>query len=96
MRWHLVGHLQSNKSKQAIELFDFIETLDSAKLALRLDSAAEAAGKRVESLIEVKLPMEYSRGGLRSIVEKSNFEMKELSRHQLSFLNIILYIETLE
>ena len=58
-RFHLIGHLQSNKSKVASELFDVIQTVDSPKLARRLDSS----GKRLEVMIEVKLSSEESKAG---------------------------------
>ena len=58
-RFHLIGHLQSNKSRRASELFDVIETVDSAKLARRL----EEAGKALEVMLEVKLSEEESKHG---------------------------------
>lgn len=60
-RFHLIGHLQSNKSKKAAELFEVVQTVDSIKLAKRL---AEAAGPNgIEVLIEVKLSEEDSKHG---------------------------------
>jgi hypothetical protein len=50
-RFHFIGHLQSNKSARAAELFQVLQTVDSAKLARRLD----AAGRALEVMIEVKL-----------------------------------------
>ncbi len=58
--FHLIGHLQSNKTKPASELFRVIETLDSAKLAQRL----EQTGKRIEAMIEVKLSPEQTKAGV--------------------------------
>ncbi len=58
-KFHLIGHLQSNKTKVAAELFDVIETVDSAKLAGRLD----ASGKRLQIMLEVKLSEEESKAG---------------------------------
>jgi PLP dependent protein len=58
-RFHLIGHLQSNKSRRATELFDVIQTVDSAKLARRL---AESA-RPLDVLIEVKLSEEESKYG---------------------------------
>ncbi|MGA2602353.1 MAG: YggS family pyridoxal phosphate-dependent enzyme, partial [Bryobacteraceae bacterium] len=55
-RFHLIGHLQSNKSKIAAALFQVIQTVDSAKLARRLD----AEGKALDVMIEVKLSPEDS------------------------------------
>ena len=48
-RFHLIGHLQSNKSKKAAELFQVIQTVDSPKLARRLNEAGRAAGRHAGS-----------------------------------------------
>lgn len=58
-RFHLIGHLQSNKSAKAAELFQTIQTVDSAKLARRLDSA----GKPLDIMLEVKLSDEDAKSG---------------------------------
>lgn len=59
-RFHLIGHLQSNKARRAAELFDVVQTVDSAKLARRL---GEAGGRVREVFIEVKLSEEDSKHG---------------------------------
>jgi pyridoxal phosphate enzyme (YggS family) len=64
MRVHLIGHLQSNKSGRAAELFDAIDSLDSLKLAERLNEAAAKLNKRLPVLIEVKLSKEETKAGL--------------------------------
>ena len=64
MRIHLIGHLQSNKSARAAELFDAIDSLDSLKLAERLNEAAAKVDKRLPVLIEVKLSTEETKAGL--------------------------------
>jgi pyridoxal phosphate enzyme (YggS family) len=58
-RFHLIGHLQSNKSRKAVELFDVIQTVDSAKLAQRLNEN----GKTMEVMLEVKLSGEEAKSG---------------------------------
>lgn len=58
-RFHLIGHLQSNKSRKAGEIFDVVQTVDSGKLARRLDEM----GKPLEVMIEVKLSPEDSKHG---------------------------------
>lgn len=62
-RWHLIGHLQSNKAKDAVRLFDVIETIDSLDLAQKVASAAKNAGKRPEVLIEVNVGREAQKTG---------------------------------
>jgi pyridoxal phosphate enzyme (YggS family) len=61
---HLIGHLQSNKALRAVELFDGIDSLDSLRLAERLNEAAAKLGKRLPVLIEVKLSTEETKAGL--------------------------------
>ncbi len=62
--WHLIGHLQSNKARRAVELFDAIESVDSLKLGARLDGIAGELGKRLPVLVEVNLGGEESKAGL--------------------------------
>jgi pyridoxal phosphate enzyme (YggS family) len=61
---HLIGHLQTNKAQRAAELFDAIDSLDSLRLAERLNEAASKLVKRLPILIEVKLSPEESKAGL--------------------------------
>jgi PLP dependent protein len=58
-RFHLIGHLQSNKAKRAFELFQVIETVDSPKLARRLDETAHP----LDIMLEVKLSLENAKSG---------------------------------
>ena len=58
-RFHLIGHLQSNKARRASEMFHVIQTVDSAKLARRLDSE----GRQLDVMLEVKLSPEESKAG---------------------------------
>jgi hypothetical protein len=64
-RYHFIGHLQSNKTKKAAEIFDVIHTVDSAKIARRLDADAGEAGAHPgkSALIEVKLSTEPAKAG---------------------------------
>jgi len=65
---HMIGNLQSNKAAKAVEVFDGIDSLDSVKLAERLDAAVAGnvvwAGKRLPVLVEIKLSVEESKAGL--------------------------------
>jgi pyridoxal phosphate enzyme (YggS family) len=63
-RWHLIGHLQSNKAKDAVRLFDVIHTVDSVGLAERLAAAARAEGKRLEVLLQVNVAGEAQKSGI--------------------------------
>src|SRR5256885_1842184 len=62
-RWHLIGHLQSNKAKDAVRIFDVIQTVDSLDLGQKIARAAEAAGKRQEVLLQVNIGNEEQKSG---------------------------------
>jgi pyridoxal phosphate enzyme (YggS family) len=62
--WHMVGHLQSNKAKGAVELFHVIHSLDSLKLARKIDAHAREQGKIQSCLVEVNLSGEESKYGI--------------------------------
>jgi pyridoxal phosphate enzyme (YggS family) len=64
LRWHLIGHLQPNKARKAVGLFDLIHTLDTAALAERLERiCAEEGRERLEVLVQVDLAGEASKSG---------------------------------
>jgi len=62
--WHLVGHLQSNKAKHAVRLFDMIHSVDSFKLARELDRRAHALAKVQPVLIQVNISGEETKSGI--------------------------------
>ena len=67
--WRLIGHLQANKARKAIEIFDTIDSLDSEDLAVRVDRISGELGKKIPVLIEVNTSGESSKSG----VEPSGF-----------------------
>ena len=64
LEWHLVGHLQSNKARKAVSLFDFVHSMDSLDLAARLASLGREGGRAVRALIQVDLAGEETKSGL--------------------------------
>jgi pyridoxal phosphate enzyme (YggS family) len=62
--WHLIGHLQSNKARKAAEIFDAVDSLDSLRLAQKLDQAAGACSKLLPVLIEMNVGGEESKTGI--------------------------------
>ena len=64
-QWHFIGHLQTNKAKKAVEIFDMIETVDSADLAAEIDKRSRAAGKVMNVLIEINSGEEEQKFGVR-------------------------------
>jgi pyridoxal phosphate enzyme (YggS family) len=64
VRWHMIGHLQTNKVKKAVELFDIIETVDSWRLAQEIDKRCAAIGKLMPVLVEVNSGGEANKTGV--------------------------------
>jgi PLP dependent protein len=64
LRWHLVGHLQANKARKALPVFDRIHSVDDAELGLRLARIAGEAGRTLPALIEVDLAGETTKFGV--------------------------------
>lgn len=64
IQWRLIGHLQNNKARKALEIFDCIDSVDSIELALRLGRIAGELNKRVPVLIEVNTSGEESKSGI--------------------------------
>jgi pyridoxal phosphate enzyme (YggS family) len=78
VKWHMIGHLQSNKAKKAVRIFDMIETVDSIKLAGAIDSACRNIEKVMSVLIEVNSGEESQKAGVRP--EDVVFLIKDMAR----------------
>ena len=77
LRWHMIGHLQSNKCRDAVELFKMIQSVDSLSLAQEINKRAEQAAKTMPVLMEVNVAGEASKFGYRP--EQLLAELKELN-----------------
>jgi hypothetical protein len=64
LRWHMIGHVQSNKGRRAAELFDAVDSVDDVTLAKRLERGAEQARRQLPVLIQVDLGKEATKFGL--------------------------------
>src|SRR5215471_17168936 len=64
VRFHMIGHLQSNKAAKAVEIFHAVDSIDSAKLAQRLNEAAQRLHKTLDVLIEINVGGEEAKSGL--------------------------------
>jgi pyridoxal phosphate enzyme (YggS family) len=62
--WHMIGHLQTNKAAKAVELFDAVDSVDSVRMADKLNAAAQTAGKILAVLIEVNVGGEQAKSGV--------------------------------
>ena len=81
IEWHLVGHLQTNKVKYAVEIFDCIHSVDSIKLAKEIDKRSLQFGKTTNVLVEVNVSGEESKYGIKpEEVEPFLKEISEFSR----------------
>ncbi|MFQ3548653.1 MAG: YggS family pyridoxal phosphate-dependent enzyme [Armatimonadota bacterium] len=65
VKWHMIGHLQTNKAKQAVEVFDLVQSVDSFDLAQELSKRALAAGKTLDVLVEVNISREEQKFGVK-------------------------------
>lgn len=83
-RWHFVGHLQRNKVRRALPLFDLLHSLDSLRLAEQLAAEAERRGGTVEALVQVNTSGEASKSGLAAAEALETIaRMAELPRLRL-------------
>jgi pyridoxal phosphate enzyme (YggS family) len=63
--WHFIGHLQRNKVKMAVELFDMIETVDSVEIAREIDKRCQQIGKTMPVLVEINSGREAQKAGVK-------------------------------
>ncbi|HQP91948.1 MAG TPA: YggS family pyridoxal phosphate-dependent enzyme [Candidatus Omnitrophota bacterium] len=88
--WHMIGHLQTNKAKDAVRMFDLIHSLDSMHLAVELDKQAKKIGKVQDVLLEVKTSPEATKYGfLPEEIEGALIEIAGLKNLQIKGLMTI-------
>ncbi|HKS71771.1 MAG TPA: YggS family pyridoxal phosphate-dependent enzyme [Terriglobales bacterium] len=83
--WHMIGHLQSNKAAKAVELFSAVDSVDSVKLAQRLNAAAQDLGKKIPVLIEINIGGEEAKSGVAP--DSSELEALLTSAPQFDYLD---------
>ena len=76
--WHFIGHLQKNKAKAAVTLFDIIETVDSFELAEKINSASKSSNKIQKILIQVNPELEVSKHGINP---ENTFDLLDKIQH---------------
>ncbi|OGP83215.1 MAG: YggS family pyridoxal phosphate enzyme [Deltaproteobacteria bacterium RBG_16_54_11] len=87
IQWHLIGHLQTNKARYAVRLFDLIHSVDGITVARDLDKRAAAEGKIVDCLIEVNLSQENSKFGIsKEMTPELAHELRDLKNISLKGL----------
>ena len=96
--WHLIGHLQTNKASKAAELFAAIDSLDSSRLAEKLNLSARLLGRKLPVLIEINMGEEAAKSGLAAespaqwakFVKKYKAEMATpQAQHDLELLAVL-------
>lgn len=87
VKWHLIGHLQSNKINKALPIFDLIQTVDSLEKAIEIDKRVEIAGKIfVPVLLEINSGKEKTKTGFMPVIKKlkeSLIKMEELKHVEI-------------
>jgi pyridoxal phosphate enzyme (YggS family) len=84
--WHMIGHLQTNKVSQAAELFSHIDSIDSVRLARKLNSAASDLGKKLSALIEINIGGEAAKAGV--VPDSPELETLLNAAPELPFLDL--------
>jgi len=80
VKWHFIGHLQKNKVKKAVKIFDMIETVDSSELAREIDKRCTQIGKVMPILIEINSGREEQKAGV--LPEEAEQLIREVSTYQ--------------
>jgi PLP dependent protein len=79
--WHLIGHLQTNKAAKAAELFHAVDSVDSVRMAEKLNAGAESAGKTLSALIEINVGGEQAKSGVApNSDEQGSDELEKILR----------------
>lgn len=90
LKWHMIGHLQSNKVKKAVRLFDVIQTVDSLKLAGLIDREAGKIGKIIDALIQVNISGEEQKSGIEPSAVPMFFErLSEMGLRNIRIIGIM-------
>ena len=84
--WYMIGHLQSNKSRTAAELFQGVDSVDSLRLLQRLNSAAEELGKKLPVLLEINIGGESAKSGVAA--DSAEFEQILTSAPECEFVEM--------
>jgi hypothetical protein len=87
LRWHMIGHLQTNKINKALPVFDVIQTIDSLEKAIAIDKRVEPAGKRVVPVyIEINIGSEEAKAGIKPEEHEPFEDYMESLVHDISRL----------
>lgn len=88
IEWHFIGHLQRNKLKKAVKIFDVIETIDSLKTAKRLDKECKNQNKKIKIMIEINIAKEAQKNGILP-KDLENFVKEILTLENLELIGLM-------
>jgi len=86
--WHMIGHIQSRKAKDVAANFNWVHSIDSIKLAKRLDQAAKDLNKRIKVLVQVNISGELSKSGFAAKLDKDRDNLLESMNELISLSNL--------
>jgi len=86
VEWHLIGHLQTNKAVKAAELFGAVDSVDSVRMAEKLNASAQGAGKTLSVLIEINVGGEQAKSG----VAPDSSELEQILRQAPQWPNLTI------
>lgn len=90
LRWHMIGHLQTNKARDCVRLFEMIQSVDSLHLALEIQKCAEKESKQIPILLEVNVAGEASKFGIKpEVLIQTMTEINKLTRLEIQGLMTI-------
>ncbi|MEA3514139.1 MAG: YggS family pyridoxal phosphate-dependent enzyme [Nanoarchaeota archaeon] len=90
LRWHMIGHLQSNKVKKAVRLFDVIQSVDSLKLVSLIDKEAGKINKRIDILIQINISKENQKSGIEpSAIHMFFAKLKQMELRNIKVIGIM-------
>ncbi|MDP8233860.1 MAG: YggS family pyridoxal phosphate-dependent enzyme [Candidatus Saelkia tenebricola] len=98
LKWHMVGHLQTNKVKYAVELFDYLHSLDSLKLAYKIEDCLFKHNKIMNVFIEINTSGEDSKFGIESVqvINMVNEIFKLPHLNLMGFMTVAPIVENIE
>ena len=77
-QWHMIGHLQTNKAKYAVNIFNYIHSIDRMDLAWELDKKSRLIGQKMNILIEVNVSGEKTKNGIKDVSKLENLSVRGL------------------
>jgi pyridoxal phosphate enzyme (YggS family) len=88
VRWHMIGHLQTNKAKEAIEIFDYIHSIDNIRIVRELQKYLERAGKNIKAFVQVNVSGESTKSGI-NVKDTEDFISQCLNFRNINIIGLM-------